>query len=432
MDFSELSVECLLTKLVELGFDQTREERSCKFTDRDFVQLGCQRVLGSFQSGRDFLQHQHEVEQAKIARSTFFKALQSSRRLQVCEDVSRGILKVLNEQMDTLEVDYLKQFSALNEYEVYAGDGHFIEHACHTKLIDSKKEQRRTGKLPKLHAAGLIYMQNLRNGLLSLFAPVSDGTRKNHEMPIFRNHYEKFKAQTNKRVIYVLDRAYVDKVWWSRKMGPNVDFISRSKSNFSLTMCGDMGFDDNKEINQGVKRDFLAGLGGNSAAFRFIDYKDPETGNTYQFYTSNMDLEPGLIAWLYFKRWTIEKTYDTSKNSLCEQKAWATGEGALQVQAHFICVVYNILRFINEITLKSMDEDEKISYRKKYADWIKKREEKAIKKGRSINLLLKNSLRMPKIAIQFIRFLKNNFHSPLPLRRLLPILRLRLINYVAF
>lgn len=431
MDFTELSVERLLSKLVELGFDQTRHERSCKFSDRDFVQLGCERVLGSFQSGRDFLQHQFEVEHVSLARSTFFKALQSSRRQQICEDVSKGVLKVLNQQMKTLEVDYLKDFSELQDYEVYAGDGHFIQHACHTATCDPKKEQRRTGKLPKLHAAGLIYMQNLRNGLISLFAPVTDGTRKSHEMPIFRNFYDEYQTHTDKRVIYVLDRAYVDQTWWSRKTGPNVDFISRSKSNFSFTMCGEMDFDETKDINNGVQRDFLAGLSANAAAFRFIDYKDPETGNTYQFYTSNMDLDPGLIAWLYFKRWTIEKTYDTSKNSFCEQKAWATGECALKIQAHLICMVYNILRFINEITIESMDENEKIAYRKKYHDWIKKREEKAAKKGRSINPLLKKTLRMPKIAIQFIRFLKNKFHSPLPLRRLLPILRLRLISYVA-
>ena len=60
-----------------------------------------------------------------------------------------------------LGIDYLKDFTELNEYEIYAGDGHFIQHACHTAISDPKKEQRRTGKLPKLHAAGLIYMQNL-------------------------------------------------------------------------------------------------------------------------------------------------------------------------------------------------------------------------------------------------------------------------------
>ena len=51
------------------------------------------------------------------------------------------MLKALEEQSHQLHsktlalhgIDYLKQFPELEQYTVEAADGHFIDHACHTK-----------------------------------------------------------------------------------------------------------------------------------------------------------------------------------------------------------------------------------------------------------------------------------------------------------
>ena len=56
-----------------------------------------------------------------------------------------------------LGVDYLDQFPDLDDYQVTAADGHFIQHACHTEKKDKGK----------VFAAGSIYALNLRYGLLS-------------------------------------------------------------------------------------------------------------------------------------------------------------------------------------------------------------------------------------------------------------------------
>jgi len=34
-----------------------------------------------------------------------------------------------------------------------------------------------------------------------------------------------------------------------------------------------------------------------------------------------MKIRPGVLAWLYKRRWDIEKTYDTVKNKMEESKA---------------------------------------------------------------------------------------------------------------
>jgi len=332
--------------------------------------------------------------------------------------------------MNELKVDYLADFNYLDEYEVYAGDGHFIEHACHTKTYDNKIEQRRAGKLPKLHAAGTLYLQNLRNGLLKSYSAVTDGTRKSHEMPVLRDAYNEFSENIDKKkVILVLDRAYPDHCWWMQRMREGCYFISRAKSSFSLQQCGEFDVDYSLEINKGVKRCFLAGIGTSSMAMRFIDYEDPESGAQYQFYTSLSDIEPGLVAWLYFKRWTIEKTFDVTKNELGEKKAWATGKNALEIQSQIIALVHNIIRLINETVQDDMDDGQKTRAAAKYEKWIGQRNENAQAKGREIIPMLKNiKNRIARICSQFIRCIKYNLYKKVPLRVLMPVLKMRLIK----
>lgn len=107
-------------------------------------------------------------------------------------------------------LDYLRQFHELDAYTVEAADGHFIDHACHTEK----------GKGGKVHAAGFIYAMNLRNGLLKPLCCVTNGTRRNHEIPILRNYLEKKNSeeQAEAKCLYVYDKAVTDYAWWDRQM----------------------------------------------------------------------------------------------------------------------------------------------------------------------------------------------------------------------
>tara|TARA_B110000240_G_C13484971_1_gene446994 strand:+ start:1272 stop:1493 length:222 start_codon:yes stop_codon:yes gene_type:complete len=57
-----------------------------------------------------------------------------------------------SEILSSLGIDYLKQFPELDEYRVEAADGHFIQHACHTKK-NSKG---------RVFAAGFIHALSLK------------------------------------------------------------------------------------------------------------------------------------------------------------------------------------------------------------------------------------------------------------------------------
>ncbi len=71
-----------------------------------------------------------------------------------------------SETLSSLGVNYLKQFPELDEYRVEAADGHFIQHACHTKKNTSQK----------VFAAGFSHASNLKNGLLRPLCVVTNGT----------------------------------------------------------------------------------------------------------------------------------------------------------------------------------------------------------------------------------------------------------------
>jgi len=53
-----------------------------------------------------------------------------------------------------------------------------------------------------------------------------------------------------------------------------------------------------------------------------VDYRDPETQKCHRFITTlPASISPGIIAILYYKRWTIEKAFNNSKSNLKEKKA---------------------------------------------------------------------------------------------------------------
>ena len=256
MDFDRQSIDELLEELIDLGFDYSRQKRSCSgLSDKDFILHYLQRIVGDFRSGRHFLQFNLDSKNQKLPRSTMFDALHSARRLEMVREVSHGMLRNFERIFkDKLCVDYLSDFSQLNNFYIGAVDGHFIEHSCHTSCAN-KLEPTKNSK--KLYAAGTIYLQDLRTGLLQSYSTVTKGHRKSHEMPVFRNCYDEFrKTHQQKKIIFVLDRGFVDHGWWSKKRAEGSYFISRTKTNFSLQKLGEIPFDKSNPIHQGVKSYF--------------------------------------------------------------------------------------------------------------------------------------------------------------------------------
>ena len=98
-----------------------------------FVRLGLLRCLAKVDSGRHFLQNTDDFHGELIPSSTYFNALKSPRRASMLEAVEQHSYSLLCNTLRSQGIDYLRSFSELDEYTVEAADGHFIDHACHTK-----------------------------------------------------------------------------------------------------------------------------------------------------------------------------------------------------------------------------------------------------------------------------------------------------------
>ena len=293
-----------------------------EMSDAEFVRLGCRRVLSQARSGRDFLQCEQEQGAVGLKRSNFFAVLHSGRRQALLHECATQLYLEGSRLLLQGGQDLLAAFPRLRGRAVWAVDGHQIEHAVHA-LKDP--EGRFVGSKS-------LYLLCLHTGLVHNLCPVQGEGVYRHEMPVFRERrpawlaHQKPSAKTLPPIL-VLDPAYLDKQFWTRmKLASQAGAlaITRTKENMKPQRFGALEWDRRDPLNLGVQAQSRVGFEG-SVCMRLIEYVDPETGERYEFLTTEMDLPPGLIAWLYLLRWRIEKVFDTAKNKLQETKAWASG-----------------------------------------------------------------------------------------------------------
>ena len=424
---TRLSLGELIDKKIEDAFDYVRSQRQAGvLTDQRFVRLGINRVLQKHDSGRDYLQNLKECGDDPVARATFFDALHSSRRCTMVEEAAQGLERVLRWEMEQAKVDYLADFAELDSYRVLAGDGHTIAHSSHA-------EKNRNGKL---EPSSTIYLQNLRTGLMESFAPVSGNGNRNHEMPAFRRTLLGCEKDTQDRIktLFIVDRAYIDAAFWKPyppREKATWDLITRMKSNMVPTCCGEIEFDRSDPVNAGVTRVWSAGFTGACGLMYVVDFVDPETLESYQFITTlnPAEIRPGVIAYLYFLRWRIEKSFDTFKNDFHETKAWAGGKDSQVMQTSFIAMAYNFTRFFFSVLEHDHGiRDEKVE--QKYDKELARRKKIAHQKGRRIHPLHRMIPRMHKLSAQYIRTIRNHLYLPVSILTLLSAFTETLTGYL--
>jgi len=353
-------------------------KRACNtLDDVTFAHHGILRVMSASSSGRHYLQTADEIYKANVCHSSYFNALKSKRRMKMMIALEKQSYQIHTETLSALGVNYLKQFPELDEYRVEAADGHFIQHACHTnKNIKGK-----------VYAAGFIHALNLKNGLIRPLCLVTNGTERHQEIPVLRNYIEaRTDAEDHKQKhLYVYDKAATDYAWWDKQKNNQNFMISVLKDNATTTFVESVSFDTADEVNTGVES---YGIYQNKKAkFLLIEYRDPETDILHKFIsTLPKSINPGTIAMLYYKRWTIEKAFNNSKSDFSERKAWSQDLNALNNQMRFTAMAYNIARVCEE---KSKAETPECIHpsEQKYNKALNKRQEAARSKGKFVNPL---------------------------------------------
>jgi len=160
-------------------------ERKCPvIDDLGWVMAGVTRALATVASGRDFLQSVVEDVASAWNRRTYIEALKSPRRLGLLRRINEAVCQVA---MPATLPDRLAAVPGLDKYDVYAGDGHWHEHATHDPRR-GRKGGHGPDKDDKTHVAtGHVFGLNLRTRGIVHLAHCDEETKiKEHDMGVLK------------------------------------------------------------------------------------------------------------------------------------------------------------------------------------------------------------------------------------------------------
>jgi hypothetical protein len=324
--------------IFQLHPQSARRYRCTDISDIHYCQLGVLRCLSSSVTGQEFLQLHADQGIANIEPSHFFKALQSPRRLANITSLNDLLAGPMKHRIP----DPYSQCAELDDWDLYAVDGHYHHAACFDKKSANSK-----GELRAI-ATGHFFRMNMRTHHMSCLgmANPEDGKKKAHDMTVIkRSSVDQLRndAPKGRKVMLVWDKACIDyRHWFKLKHTYGIYFVTLEKSNSTAETCSINLLDGSDPRNEGVVSDHLVGTSC-SVTLRRIIYINPEDGVTYTYLTNDNTLPAYQIVLLYKHRWDIEKIFHQFKSKMGERKSWASSLEAKQSHAIFECLAHNLL-----------------------------------------------------------------------------------------
>jgi hypothetical protein len=230
-------------------------ERKCPVIDDiGWVMAGVTRTLRSVASGRDFLQSVVEDVAAAWNRSTYFEALKSTRRLGLLRRINQTICKVA---MPATLPDRLAGVPGLDKYDVYAGDGHWHEHATHDPRRGHKGGHGEDKDHKTYVATGHVFGLNLRTRGIVHLAHCDEKTKiKEHDMGVLKRLDRdtlRQGAAKGRKVIWIWDPAGISYgQWYKWKVSAGIYFLSRPKENMNIDHIADLPWEKKDPVNAGI------------------------------------------------------------------------------------------------------------------------------------------------------------------------------------
>ncbi len=207
-----------------------------------------------------------------------------------------------------------------------------------------------------------------------------------------------------KNAIYVVDRAFIEARYWDlRKTKYRTTLITRMKSSFKYQIIEEMAV-AHTAVNEAVVSDKKIQLNSSKQIWRLIKFVSPD-GKIYEYLSNDFTLSPGIIAFLYHRRWDEEKYFDNYKNDMANAKAWGKSPIAIEQQALLALVTQVLMRlFLHQKGLELGLEEDHQTQQKRHE---KKQNAYCIDWEGNFNRAFFTKL--SKITKQAWRFLKNNF-----------------------
>ena len=326
--------DSLLQETVLLDWFQPMQQAfdKVRYSDRifkslpmmSFALLGGLRQLLSIQTLREQVQtlfHWNvNADRIPVPRSTWSDAMGSRTRRDLLCQATHHLVALAQ---DTL-MDKFSDIEGIGQRPIVAIDATYQEESSHyARVLPTEGgEDNQKGHL-------LLTYYDLRRGIP---INVRTETASLGEMRVLKaQDPEAFDWSRVRQAIYVVDRAFIDGAYWDeRKRSPHATVITRMKSTLVYTRT------EQREVsalpcNEKVLSDHVIALQSAKQPWRLIEWLSPE-GITYCYLTNDFSLEPGVVAFLYYRRWDEEKYFDNFKNDLANAKAWGKSPVAIEQQ----------------------------------------------------------------------------------------------------
>lgn len=302
-----------------------------------FILYGCLRQVQSLASLRELVQTIFHSDANNsglpLARSTFADAMASPVR----RAITREVVSVLAQEAQQQLPDKLLGVEGLGTRAVIAIDATYQQESVHYTAIHPSEGG---GDNQKGHL--LLTFYDVRKGIP---LGVVTETQSISEIKLLKQGMNRSQDLMEvKNAIYSVDRAFIDGPYWDeRKKKYQSTVVTRMKSNLNYSQEGKERCISGKACNDGVLYDQNIKLDSSKFTWRLIGFCAPD-GIVYEYLSNDFEWEPGVIAFLYYRRWDEEKYFDNFKNDLSGAKAWSKSPVGIEQQAMLSIVTYLLTR----------------------------------------------------------------------------------------
>lgn len=346
-----------------------------RFSDRvfrslpmaSFILFGGLRQLLSVNTLREQVQalfhFSHTEENYPVPKSTWSDAMSHSGR----RDIMRQAINQLIVTAQAVLPDRLEAVEGIKLRPVIAIDATYQEESSHYHRVLPKEggEDNQKGHM-------LLTYYDCRYGIP---LNVRTETSSMGEMRVFKeDESHPTDWSRTKNAIYVVDRAFIDGSYWDeRKTKFKATVITRLKSTLSYSSR------EQRELsslvcNESVVSDVEIKLNCSKQPWRLIHWRSPE-GTLYEYITNDFTLEPGVVAFLYYRRWDVEKYFDNFKHDLANAKSWGKSPIAIEQQAlmglmTFVLTQIFLQKRYKDLGLEKGDQTQNNKHEKKVATYL--------------------------------------------------------------
>jgi hypothetical protein len=371
-------------------------KRFSTLTPEFFILLGCLRQLQGEKIMRDQIQFLFDLDEdsdkVPLARSTWSDALANSYRTEILRKAVQILVRDARSELPDRFVD----MNELGTRPIYAIDATYQDESSHYQPCyphDGGTDNR------KGHMTLTTY--DMRAGIA---VDSNTETTSIDEMRFVKEVWINSWWTSQKNAIYVVDRAFIEARYWDqRKINVNATVITRMKSTFKYQVLEELNLAADF-VNEGVVSDQLIQLNSSKEEWRLIRFIAPD-GTEYEYLSNDLLLTPGMIAFLYHRRWDEEKYFDNYKTDMANSKAWGKSPIAIEQQALLGLVTHLLMRLFlhkkgQDLGLEEDHQTQQKRHEKKATDYIINWQ------GNYNRAFFK---KLSKITKQAWRFLKNSF-----------------------